>query len=225
MTPDTVPRFSDSSVGSHDARRGASSFDRRDLLRTGAPARSQQRCRAPLASSGAGSRAIHCPPIPTGAIPGSRDSHRGFQNAQRAVSKACRRGHLGGPTPTGSRQGYPALLTGGYVQSEVTSPRPLPPGAAPPGTRVRRLKMHVKQSGASSEGIPWREPRLRVVSGVAGQRSVVAELVVESGLDLPPPLPPGATAGSRDSRTPPPNPPPERNMRGATSGKQRSPGS
>ena len=70
MTLDTVPRFSGSSVGSQDARGGASSFDRRGLLRAGTSARSQQGCRAPLTSGGAGSRANHCLPIPTSAIPG-----------------------------------------------------------------------------------------------------------------------------------------------------------
>ena len=102
ITPDTAPSFSDSSVGSQDARHGASSFDRRGLLRVGASSRSQQGCRAPLTSSGAASRAIHCPSIPTGAIPGSRDSNRGSQNGQRAVSRAFRRGRLGGGTPTES---------------------------------------------------------------------------------------------------------------------------
>ena len=90
MPSDTALRFRDSSFCSQDARGGANSFARGDLLGAGTSTRTSRRANNP-------------PPIPPGATSGSRNSSQGYQDARCEVSTSFRRGGVGESTPTHSQ--------------------------------------------------------------------------------------------------------------------------
>ena len=192
MPSDTAIRFRDSSFCSQDARRGANSFVWGGLSGAGTSTRTSR-------------IANNAPPMPPGATPGSRDSSHRYQDARCAISSSFRRGGAGEPTPTRSQQGCHATFAGGGNQSEAMSPHLRPLGAAPTFRHSRATPQDARLAGRSLVRMgPLRgqttlssQQECRMTLGGGGAHDGI-------GSGSSPPRPPGATAGSRVSRTSPP---------------------
>ena len=156
MAPGAASGSLDSSPGSRDARRGASSLARRGLWRRGTPARSPQWCRVLPVDGVAQSGARSSPPLPPGAEPGFRGLNPMSQDARVAAGSLVPRGGSGGLTSWRSQLGCGAALVDGGDHTRLGLPPPLPMGAAqgsqdsravvppPPFRRRRRTKtMHL----------------------------------------------------------------------------------
>lgn len=122
----------DSSPGSQDARRGASSFARTELWRGGTPPGGQQGCLAFPTGDVAQSGVKSSPRLRPGAEPAFRDLNPMSQAACVAGESLVRRGSLSRQTPVRSQQGFVGVLVGDGAHARVGLPLSLPPG----GVRV-----------------------------------------------------------------------------------------
>ena len=146
--------------------------------------------------------------MPPGVTPGFRDSSHRYQYSRCAISTSFRKGGAGESTPTRSRQGHHATFAGGGNQSETMYPHLRLLGAAPTFRHSRATPQDPLLAGGSLV----RMGPLRGQTTLSGQQKCRTTLGGGGahggiGSGSSPPLPPGATAGSRVSRTPPPTPP------------------
>ena len=181
------------------ANGGLGSFAQPGISRRSTPERRQQGCWSPLASDGAHHRARPSPQRPSDTGPGSRGSSLGSQDSRRGSSSFALRGLLGGSRPARSQQGCCANLTGSSVQNRVRSSPPLPAGAAPGSRDLNPMSQDARlaagsfvRRGALSGFTPARSQH--------GGRTAFIGSGAHPRVELPPPLPPGATRDSRDSR-------------------------